>query len=415
MKRREFLRVAATLGIGAALHAFFSRFAGSVILAGQTCCSKKSKPGYSWLWDEPRAPEHAVIFRPPVDYDANRNAQVPNVHLLKNGDLAVDFIYDIPLSDAVQIDPKRPIYISSDGGRKWAPSTDIPKGLYLDPVSNISKIKPAMLHDGSLLMMKGYGWQNFPTDRKEEFLRQGYKVWVDGTTPDIVSISHGAWKSISKDNGKTWQKSDIKLPRFISLLHVYNSEGIVLKDGTFLASAYGCSDINDDPYGSCFVLRRRNEGNWDIQTMAKSTKPEHGFCEPGLAEAANGDVVSMMRTSGQRELWTTISSDAGKTWAKPWDSGLRGSTPWLLTTTDGLLVALFGRRTYRDFPKTGIWFGVSRDNGRSWKQYMLLDRGIELVPAQGTAAALPDGSVYYVYSFAYGIAIGGTRFHPDFF
>ena len=148
--------------------------------------------------------------------------------------------------------------------------------------------------------------------------------------------------------------------------------------------------------------------------MAKSTKPEHGFCEPGLAQAANGDVVTIMRTSGQRELWTTISSDSGKTWEKPWDSGLRGSTPWLLTSTDGYLVAFFGRRSFSDFPKTGVWCGVSKDNGRTWKQYPLIIRGVKLVPTQGTAAALPDGSICAVYSFAYGKAIGATRFHPDY-
>jgi len=43
---------------------------------------------------------------------------------------------------------------------------------------------------------------------------------------------------------------------------------------------------------------------------------------------------------------------------------------------------------------------------------MLLDAGTEIVDGYPSAVALPDGTVYAVYTFHGSSAIGGTRFHP---
>jgi len=120
-----------------------------------------------------------------------------------------------------------------------------------------------------------------------------------------------------KDNGRTWQLIDMKLPREIPLMHCYHNEGILLEDKTYILSVYGNWDISDQ-YGSCFVYRTKDGVNWDANLMAMSETESQGFCEPAIAQASNGDVVTIMRTSAQRELWTTISSDSGKTWEKPW-------------------------------------------------------------------------------------------------
>jgi len=69
-----------------------------------------------WLWKKPRPPKHSVVFSPPREYDDNRTAVVPTVVLLDSNCLAAAFSYDIPISDAIQKDPQRPVYLPATAG-----------------------------------------------------------------------------------------------------------------------------------------------------------------------------------------------------------------------------------------------------------------------------------------------------------
>ncbi len=111
----------------------------------------------SWWWDSPRPPEHSVIFAP-HGADDRRAAVVPTVHLLEDGRLACDFSHDLMLSDAVQADRTRPVYVSSDGGATWERHDGVPPGLVLEPMAGQNLLQPKRMHDGSLLMRCNYGW-----------------------------------------------------------------------------------------------------------------------------------------------------------------------------------------------------------------------------------------------------------------
>jgi hypothetical protein len=111
---------------------------------------------------------------------------------------------------------------------------------------------------------------------------------------------------------------------------------------------------------------------------------------------------------------------------------MRGSTPWVVTTKQGLLVAVYSRRDTKLFPTTGMFACVSRDNGQSWDvehQAMIRDNGTGTVDGYPQAVALPDGSVFAVYglwlsipgrtvsggiSASTRLAVGGTRFSPAY-
>ena len=374
----------------------------------------------SLYWSKPQPPRHSVVFQSPARYDSNQVAVVPYVHLLENGNLVSSFSYYLSLSDAVQLDNKRPAYVSSDLGRTWNPQKGNPPGLFRDPTGIGSLdflIKPARLPDGSLMIVVNGGHENFPAAKKDELVKKGYIVFEEshGNAPGVVSISYRVWKSVSLDMGKTWRTTQIELPLFIPHIGCYHFEGLALSDGTYLHPASGILDLKKHPRGSSFVLRCPDSGRtWDIHMVAESLGSRPGFNETTMTQARNGDVLALMRTTGQRELWIASSSDGGQSWSQPHDSGLRGSTPWMVTMPDGTLLAVFGRRAFKYFPRTGIWYGLSRDNGQTWQQRMLVDRGGELVAAQGMVVPLPDGSAYVVYSFLNSKAIGGTRFHPDY-
>ena len=218
----------------------------------------------------------------------------------------------------------------------------------------------------------------------------------------------------SRDGGRSWETRDVDLPTRMPHIAQYG-ERMVLHDGTFIVPAWGRFDLNREPkYVSSLVLRTADAGDtWHIATVAKAL--DFDFNETAIAEAANGDLVAVIRTTQQRELWTAVSTDGGGTWSEPRDSGMRGSTPWAVTTPDGLVVAVYIRRSRNDFSHTGAVACVSRDNGHTWEsghELLIHDCGSTTVDGYPSAVALPDGSVFAVYGHPGASALTGTRFGP---
>ena len=105
---------------------------------------------------------------------------------------------------------------------------------------------------------------------------------------------------------------------------------IVLRSGAYLAPMWGRFDLKDEPkYVSALVLRSTDSGRaWEFARIARSETQD--FCEHEFVQAANGDVISVIRTTAQRELWQAVSHDDGRTWTDLHFSGMNGSTPALL-------------------------------------------------------------------------------------
>lgn len=240
----------------------------------------------------------------------------------------------------------------------------------------------------------------------------------DSEDTGVISLAYRAWMKRSHDGGWTWPKSEIEFQRFTPHLCVYG-DPILTRSGAFIQPMWGRFDMEKEPtYVSSLAARTTDGGDsWSIHRIAIS--PKFDLNETSITQAPNGDIIAVMRTTGQRELWTAVSHDDGVTWSKPWDSGMRGSTPAVVTTEDGLLAAVYCRRAGDSggggFRKTGVMACVSRDNGQTWDtdhQVMIHDGGTRFVDGYPKAEALPDGSVYAVYLF-HGISdMAGTRFHP---
>jgi Neuraminidase (sialidase) len=388
--------------------------AATIVLAA--CILGTACAGRDWYWPEPRARQNAVILRA----DGGRLLQNPDIRMLDNGDLVVMAAHNIYASDAVVSDISIEWSVSHDGGATWEAGASVPS--LSPPIAGNYPRPPARLKDGTLIAVVPRHWENFddtPAQRKE-LADQGYYLFTpeEGNAPGVISISRRAWMARSRDSGKTWESTDITLPTFMPHFCCYG-DGIVLRDGTFVQPMWGRFDLRKEPkYISSLALRTEDGGeHWDLRTIAKAK--DFDFNETSITEAANGDLVALMRTSMQRELWTATSNDGGKTWSQPRDSGLLGSTPWVVTTSDGLLVAVYARRASHkgggEFAHTGIFAGVSRDHGHTWDtghQVMLFDGGAEPVDGYPAAIALPDGSVYAVFSGPGCSFIGGVRFHP---
>ena len=392
----------------------FASFTATILLAacilGTACAAR------DWSWPAPRAHQNAIIRRA----DSGKLLQNPDLRMLDNGDLAVMAAHNIYASDAVVSDISIEWLVSHDGGVTWDAGASVPS--LSPPIAGNYPRPPARLKAGTLIAVVPRHWENFADtpEQRKELADQGYYLFTpeEGNAPGVISISRRASVTRSRDGGKIWETKDITLPMSMPHFCCYG-DGIVLRDGTFVQPMWGRFDLKKEPkYVSSLVLRTEDGGeHWDLCTIAKAE--DFDFNETSITEAANGDLVALMRTSMQRELWIAVSKDGGKTWSQPRDSGLLGSTPWVVTTTDDLLVAVYARRASHEsgggFAHTGTFACVSRDHGRTWDtdhQVMVFDGGGETVDGYPAAVALPDGSVYAVFSGPGCSFIGGARFHP---
>jgi hypothetical protein len=358
----------------------------------------------------------------------------PQLYLLNNRRLLVIVPLDKYVTDAVNKGIKFAWFVSDNGGITWEPLKKrpvdfLPMDSHDYPTDQVHP-RALKLHDGTLLATASAGYENFPESQREKLGAEGYCLFdhKGGNAPGIVSVIRKVIMSRSRDGGKTWETNDIKLP-FMAEIALYGS-AIMLSDGTYIQPAWGVHELKKEPkWVSSLVLRTVDDGDhWEIATVAKAR--DFDFNETSITQAPNGDLVAVMRTTAQKELWTAISKDDGKTWSAPRDSGMRGSTPWVVTTSKGLVVAVYSRRTTTLFPTTGMYACVSRDNGQSWEvehQAMIRDNGSAFVDGYPQAVAMPDGSVFAVYGLSLSVpsqtgsdkdstksqlSIVGTRFSP---
>jgi hypothetical protein len=103
--------------------------------------------------------------------------------------------------------------------------------------------------------------------------------------------------------------------------------------------------------------------------MAVPAVTMEGFREADLVEAANGDLICVMRSGGRNPapginlfptpLYCSRSSDGGRNWTLPEQIADRGICPNAITMSNGIIVCTYSR--------PGNWLIFSDDNGRTWK------------------------------------------------
>jgi len=95
---------------------------------------------------------------------------------------------------------------------------------------------------------------------------------------------------------------------------------------------------------------------------------QEGFREADLEQAANGDIICVMRSGGRNPvpeamlfptpLYCSRSSDNGHSWTPPEQIADRGVCPNLVTLQNGIIVCTYSR--------PGNWLIFSTDNGTTW-------------------------------------------------
>jgi hypothetical protein len=293
--------------------------------------------------------EHVVIHRQSGQYSA-----FPILYQLPD-EFRTLFVHFGAGVTSSHLEPRRePMnFVSTDGGRRWEKTVR-------------TEFNPAWASaPGRLVAPDAHAWRYVAASRRAEFEARGIEV---RNSPDgRVTYAHGCYLRTSNDGGATWQVREIEVPAKGLIMGFHDPATYVRLDArTILRAVYG-RPVAKVRFYEAWLLRSEDDGaTWSFLTLAADPEKKRSFGETALGRAANGDIVAMMRTEpalGTR-MWTTRSSDHGKTWAKPVETPLHGHPAHLLTLHDGTLLCTYG---FRDQP-IGIRAAFSHDHGRTWPE-----------------------------------------------
>ncbi|MBR5519966.1 MAG: exo-alpha-sialidase [Clostridia bacterium] len=203
----------------------------------------------------------------------------------------------------------------------------------------------------------------------------------------------GSFIRRSDDGGLTW--SDIiRIP-------VSSPHGPCrLKDGRLLY--VGKEMYSDEEKPGAVAVYESTDTGYTWTRIGELDIPEGfvpgNFHEPHAIELDNGEIFCTIRVEGHAEaqftVFTSRSTDGGKTWSAMVPTGFVGSPPHLLQHSSGALICVFGRRC----APFGQRAAVSYDRGETWTdEYVLRDDAPDGDLGYPCSVELPSGEIFTVY------------------
>lgn len=251
--------------------------------------------------------------------------------------------------------------VSKDDGRSWSK----PEVVYDDPACQ-NDPSVAVLRDGRLLLTF-FNWvgrsAEYAAAHKTHQLREvGRGAWGEYAEPGGVHLLWGRAERLS------WDKEAARVTGDAEILRATSAAVLETRKGTLLMPVYGRSQdrrVKDRDRDRAYVLRSMDGGKtWAKETLiAKDPDNKVDMSEPALAQAANGDIIALLRTANAEDhLFITRSTDDGFTWSKVEQTHLIGHPAALQLLPDGRLLLVYG---YRHEP-FGVRGCISVDHGKTW-------------------------------------------------
>jgi len=213
---------------------------------------------------------------------------------------------------------------------------------------------------------------------------------------EIAYLSNEVLINKSLDNGHTWTSKVLPVPDDVLGLKKFGE--IRLKSGLWIISIYGPrkQPQQKSPKTEAYILRSIDDGdNWEFIYLTPKGA-EFEMSETNILQIDNQNLVAVSRSSEMMNMLSCLSSDGGKSWSKPSDTGIEGYPPDLILLPDGRIVCVYG---YRKIPM-GIRGCVSYDKGRTWdikNEVIIRDDGIGPDLGYPNIVQLNDGSLFTIY------------------
>lgn len=179
----------------------------------------------------------------------------------------------------------------------------------------------------------------------------------------------GPTLTVSKDNGYT----------FSDPIHIPTTSPhgpLVLKNGEILHIGSLGSTEEGEP--GIYALRIDTDCRVLAPPQQIVKEKDLQVCEPYAAQMPNGDILVAIRVQSKSQNLYTVylcrSTDNGKSFSEPQPTGWNGMPAHIFVTSKGEVIIAYGRRE----TQMGIRVRVSRDNGHTWSEEIVLrDDGID--------------------------------------
>ena len=191
---------------------------------------------------------------------------------------------------------------------------------------------------------------------------------------------------VSKDKGRTWSEPQQMSPP--GGFYPINADHIsVHSSGRIILPAFWSPKIwAEGEHFRAFCFYSDDDGHTWQQSKNRIDLPKRGAEEPAIAEAEDGSLVCMLRTT-LGKIYQAFSSDRGETWSEakatvlPSPSSasalkrIPGGTDLLFLWNNATPYALSrpGGKSFH-YPRNPLSSAVSRDGGKTWDNIKNIER-----------------------------------------
>lgn len=295
---------------------------------------------------------------------------------------------------------KSVISYSRDGGATWTRPAIVIDTPLDDRDSGIACIggKRVIVTSFNNRIKNQRSWANDCYDTKTEMGKLGktfklaYCDLIDHV--GVEEKYYGAVYTISEDGGYTFGEIK-KLSTPIASIH----GPCLAPDGSVYLIGYATELGGGGSSIQCWKMRPDDTFEYltDIP-RAEEDDGTYGYYEPHATVLPDGTIIVMIRVhlSAARGTATfcSRSTDNGKTFSPPVNTGAKGIPCHVLCHSSGILIGAYSWRE----PPYGQRVMISRDNGKTWDtDYILRDDGPCDDLGYPCSAELADGSVITVY------------------
>jgi hypothetical protein len=157
-----------------------------------------------------------------------------------------------------------------------------------------------------------------------------------------------------------------------------------MPDGTLIMAIYK-EFVDPLRVWSLTIISEDKGRTWRTPYMVDGANDDND--EPDTIRLPDGRVLCAMRSNrGGNAMWQSCSSDGGKTWTKAESIGFPGHAPYLLRTSQGILLCA------HRIPGTSLHYSL--DDGRTWSRNVPVDA---VGGAYPSLVEMPDGRILIVY------------------